>query len=232
MSLRGKIVRVLHPVLKPVSRIYLRKERSWSYGDLKFKVLPGIFHPGLFISTRILMDMLKVMEVKGRTVLELGCGSGAISVLAASKGALVTASDIDPKAIENTELNASKNRVEIETIKSDLLDSISREFDVIFINPPYYPKDPSRPEEVAFYCGTDHVYFKRLFQQLAERITSVSQVFMILSEDCRIDRIKEIALENGLEVSLYMERRVLGENNFVFRIENRKEQSTPPETSK
>ena len=223
MSLRGKIVRVLHPVLKPISRVYLRKERSWSYGDLKFKVLPGIFHPGLFFSTKILMDMLSEMALKGKTFLELGCGSGAISVLAASKGAFVTASDIDPKAIENTAFNASKNRVEIETVKSDLLDSISKEFDVIIINPPYYPKDPSRPEEAAFYCGTDHVYFKRLFQQLAERTTSDPQVFMILSEDCRIDRIREIALEDGLVLSLHLEHRVLGENNFVFRIENRTE---------
>jgi len=74
---------------------------------------------------------------------------------------------------------------------------------------------------VAFYCGTDHVYFKRLFKQLAERITSVSQVFIIFSEDCQIDRIKEISVENGLELSLYIERRVLGEDNFIFRIENR-----------
>ena len=165
-----------------------------------------------------MMDMIDGMDLENKHFLELGCGSGAISVLATHKGAKVTASDIDPKAVENTKLNAGQNGVVLEVLKSDLFDIIPGEFDVIMINPPYYPKDPSRPEEVAFYCGTDHVYFKRLFQQLAGRITSVSQVFIILSEDCRIDRIKEIALDNGLVLSLHLERRVLGENNFVFRI--------------
>ena len=137
MSLRGKIVRVFHPLLKPISRIYLRKKRSWKYKELNLEVMPGIFHPGLFFSTKILMDMLSGMDLKGKNFLELGCGSGAISCLAASKGAYATASDIDLKALENTKSNAALNGLQIETVKSDLFNSIQEKFDVIIINPPY-----------------------------------------------------------------------------------------------
>lgn len=81
------------------------------------------------------------MPLKGKKFLELGCGSGLISIAAAKKGARVTASDINPVAVEFLVKNSEENKVEIEVIESDLFNDIPKQpFDIIAINPPYYKK--------------------------------------------------------------------------------------------
>src|SRR5690349_10739303 len=92
---------------------YLSKPRKFTYQNIETTILPDVFHPGFFHSTKMLLEFLDHQDVHGKQFLELGCGSGIISVSAALKGAQVTASDINPKAVENVLLNANKNRVEI-----------------------------------------------------------------------------------------------------------------------
>ena len=51
----------------------------------------------------------------------------------------VTAIDIDPKAIESSELNCKINNVEIKLFASNLFENINYDtFDLIFWNLPYY----------------------------------------------------------------------------------------------
>lgn len=71
--------------------------------------------------------------------LEIGCGSGFLSILAAKMGAVVTASDLNPDAIEATEKNAKDNSVHITTVYSDLFASITGIYDIIVFNAPYLP---------------------------------------------------------------------------------------------
>ena len=71
-----------------------------------------MFPPHYTISTKILLDYISNLDLKNKTLLELGCGSGIISLFAASKGALVTASDINKKALkalENSAKTSSSN---------------------------------------------------------------------------------------------------------------------------
>jgi predicted nicotinamide N-methyase len=59
--------------------------------------------------------------VRGRTVLELGCGGGVAAIAAARSGAArVTANDVDPVALHVTQLNAALNRVAVEVSNADL----------------------------------------------------------------------------------------------------------------
>ena len=55
------------------------------------------------------------LEVTGRKVLELGCGLGLPSIVAALGGAHVLASDWSPDAVEITARNAERNGAELET---------------------------------------------------------------------------------------------------------------------
>ena len=48
---------------------------------------------------RMLEGLLARLEVKGKRVLDLGCGSGQVSLLAASMGATVTGIDIAPRML-------------------------------------------------------------------------------------------------------------------------------------
>ena len=86
--------------------------------------------------------LLEVLDVSpGERLLEIGCGSGLLSVHAAKAGALVTAADISPYAVECTKKNASRNRLRIDVVQSDLFENLKGEFDVIAFNPPYLPEE-------------------------------------------------------------------------------------------
>jgi predicted nicotinamide N-methyase len=57
--------------------------------------------------------------VAGRRVVELGCGLGVPSLVAARAGAFVLATDQDPEALELVERNARENGVAVETARVD-----------------------------------------------------------------------------------------------------------------
>jgi release factor glutamine methyltransferase len=214
-----KALKFLSPVLQRVAKYYFRKPRPFSYKGLKGMVLPDVFYPIFTISTKLLMDFIDDHELKDKRFLELGCGTGIISTLAAKKGALVIASDINPAAIENVELNAGKNGVKVQSILSDLFEGIPQQvFDYIIINPPYYPKDPLNKAEEAWYCGANFEYFEKLFHQLGSYFDETSQVYMILSEDCELEKIKSIAAKKKSHFEKVLQTIKQGEKNSIFRI--------------
>ena len=87
----------------------------------------------------LIAKVLENTDVKGKTVLEIGCGSGFLSVLLAKKGASVTAVDISEEAVETTKTNAETNGTKITILKSDLFSSVGGKFGLIVFNPPYLP---------------------------------------------------------------------------------------------
>jgi predicted nicotinamide N-methyase len=58
-------------------------------------------------------------DLSGQRVIELGCGLGLPSLVAARAGAVVLATDADPEALELLEQNAGANGVELETAEVD-----------------------------------------------------------------------------------------------------------------
>jgi len=213
------ILRPFSPLVNRLVKLYTRHDRKFSFKDINVKVKRGVFHPGLFMSTKIMLNYVEGLNLKQKTFLELGSGTGVISILAAKKDALVYASDISTTAVENTRFNASENEVEIDVIKSDLFEKIPNvQFDYIIINPPYYTKDPETDEQFAWYCGKNHEYFKKLFESLPEFINQDSKVFMILSEVCDINTIKSIGEENGFRWNSIQSKTAWGEKNYIFRL--------------
>ena len=198
---------------------YTRKDRTFRYRGLDIRVRKGVFHPGIFFSSLLLLEFMEKKPLSGRKVLEPGCGTGLISVFAASRGALVTACDISRQAVENTRLNASLNKVNIVVLLSDLFNSIPAEvFDYILVNPPYYRRNARDDSERAWFAGEDLGYFRRFFQTLHPFANADTQVYMILSGDCEIDAIKAIAAGSGYRLEEVQRKWKWWEWNFIFRI--------------
>ena len=68
------------------------------------------FGTGNHETTHLMVKAMLGMDIKGKNVLDMGCGSGILAILAAMKGAgQVTAIDIDKWSFENTVENAALN---------------------------------------------------------------------------------------------------------------------------
>lgn len=98
----------------------------------------GVFSPKYFADTEFFAAALHVRP--GERFLEIGPGAGPIVVTKALEGAVATAVDINPRAIELTSLNAAQHNVSVEVYVDDMFAPFvgtGRRFDTIFWNHPF-----------------------------------------------------------------------------------------------
>jgi len=95
---------------------------------------PGLaFGTGTHPTTALCLNWLDQAALKGKTVIDYGCGSGILAIAAALLGAQkVIGVDTDPQALEATQANAKRNGVEIDTYLPDDCPAIS--CDVLLAN--------------------------------------------------------------------------------------------------
>jgi release factor glutamine methyltransferase len=217
MFIQKSIRKILDKIYKPLILNYTKKERKYRYGSLNLIVRPGIFHPRFFNSTNNILNFMQKTDIEGKNILDLGTGSGILALYAAQRGAKVTASDINPQAIENTIYNSKLNSLSINIIQSDLFDNIkSQKYDIIVINPPYYPKNPQKEDDYAWYCGEKFEYYHKLFKQIPPYLYGNSLPVLSLADTCDIKTIKDIATMYGYRLELIEQKRYLWEIQYIF----------------
>ena len=85
----------------------------------------------------LLIESLDVR--KGERILEIGCGSGIVSIHCALNGGIVTCGDISKKAVALTKKNMRSNSLNAAVVETDLYSNIQGRFDTIIFNLPYLP---------------------------------------------------------------------------------------------
>ena len=130
-----KTVRVTEKiVIKPSWEEYEKEKQD----DLIIGIDPGMaFGTGTHATTSLCMKLIEKYLKKGDFVLDVGCGSGILSIASSLLGAEKTLGmDIDPIAVaiskENVELNKLADTVEI--IEGDLAKGVSFKADIIAAN--------------------------------------------------------------------------------------------------
>ena len=105
--------------------------------DVEIAIDPGhVFGHGGHPSTRLVLGALVERLRGGESVLDVGCGSGVLSLAAVALGAeSARAIDIDPTAVAVTRANAVANRLSRRIdVDSTPLAAIRRRFDVVVAN--------------------------------------------------------------------------------------------------
>lgn len=129
--------------LRVGNRFFIRPEWTEapsSPDDMEIVLDPGMaFGTGTHPSTQLCLIGLEQQDVAGKTVLDLGCGSGILSIAAVRMGATsIRAVDTDSLAVKSTAENAARNGVAdyftIEEGSLDLLLAEGAEFDIILVN--------------------------------------------------------------------------------------------------
>ncbi|MCF8362318.1 MAG: 50S ribosomal protein L11 methyltransferase [Prolixibacteraceae bacterium] len=94
------------------------------------------FGTGNHETTSLMMEYILESDMKNKTVLDMGCGTGILAMLASMKGAKsVTAIDIDEWSYESTKENADNNNCNnIEACQGDASLLGNEKYDIIFAN--------------------------------------------------------------------------------------------------
>ena len=127
---------------KPVvigKEIYVRAEYHLADPSFKYELViqPRMaFGTGHHATTSMMMDAMLKIDFKNRTVLDMGCGTAILAILAEKLGAVsLTGIDNDPNAVENAVLNCSINGAKnIIVLLGDATTSGNETFDIILAN--------------------------------------------------------------------------------------------------
>ena len=142
-------------------------------------------HPDVYAPAEDTFLLLSAIDVeRGEKALEMGCGSGIISMHLAKAGAVVTAADTDERAVRATENSAMLNGLNVRVVQSDLFSNTLGGFDLVVFNPPYLRGDVQGPEDLCWAGGEDGVRLtSRFLDDAKEHLEPGGRVLLLISDD-------------------------------------------------
>lgn len=190
-------------------------------------LLPAsVYPPGA--DTFLLISALRELTVPCR-LLEIGCGSGAVSLALARRGAAVVATDVNPEALRHVHRSATRDRLPIGLVRTDLAAGLGR-FDAVVANPPYLPtpdgfQDPDPWVRRAVDGGRDGCeVLDRIVDSLPEHLAPRAVAYIVVSSLQSASRRKEIWSrwrERGGSIHSVEHRSLEGESLEVLRLATR-----------
>jgi len=111
-------------------------------GETVFAIDPGaVFGTGMHATTQMCMAALEGLPLEGKTVADIGCGSGILFCVALLLGAKTAqAWDVDPAALKNATENAQRNGIAPQRFQVTIGDvfaqpgALSAQYDVVLAN--------------------------------------------------------------------------------------------------
>ncbi|MFA7615425.1 MAG: 50S ribosomal protein L11 methyltransferase [Weeksellaceae bacterium] len=117
---------------------YIRAEFHEPKPGIKYDIViqPKMsFGTGHHQTTKMMIEYELETDFNGKSVLDMGCGTSILGILAMKKGAAqVEGIDIDDWAVENSIENAKRNGVEIDVKLGDVALLKDKKFDIILAN--------------------------------------------------------------------------------------------------
>lgn len=162
-------------------------------------------------------------------IIDLGCGSGVIGLTLEKKVSTnsVDLVDISEKSLEVAHKNCEKHKSKANLIHSDMLENISKKYDIIISNPPYIKlteeienivKD--NEPHLALYGGEDGLdCYRKILQNIVshmkERCLIAFEIGYTQAED-----IKKIAYENLSDIRVEVKKDMSEKDRMLFIFKN------------
>ncbi len=129
------------------------QEIQWE--GLSLNVPVGVLSPSPFMGVSFARFLWDFAEIEaGQEVLDLGCGSGALGILAAGRGAHVVSTDLEPEAVRCALINAKRAGRVVDVREGDLFDAVpGMRFHRILFNAPFHLGEGRDSLDRAFYGG-------------------------------------------------------------------------------
>lgn len=155
---------------------------------------------------------IQSLDVKeGEKVLEIGSGSGVVSIHCAKNGCKVTCGDINPKAVALARRNAEANGIQIEVFETDVYSNIDGRFDTILFNLPYLPVDEDGLLARSWSGGPDGLGpLPDLLKGAPDHLTEDGRVVVVISSlmdtDALWDLLDNYSVRTIGELKLFFEK--------------------------
>ncbi len=186
-------------------------------------VRPTVFHPRYFLTSEYFARFIDKLDLRGKTVAEVGTGSGVLSLAAARAGAeLVVAIDINTNAALSAADGARLNGLEarVHPVCSNLMSAIAPRplFDVILSSPPSFAGEPRDVADRAWHAGPDYRDIRALFAQARERLKPGGRFYLLLSSDSDLGILGRLIEEAGFSAKLVNERSIVIEKFILYEL--------------
>jgi release factor glutamine methyltransferase len=133
--------------------------------------------------------------------LEIGCGTGVISVFASRAGAKrVVVVDVNPVAVRNTQINFERFCITSgEALLSDVFENVNGIFDVVLWNAPYHGSEPT---DILERGCTDNNYhsIRRFFDEVSSYLKPGGTIVLSFSESGDVSLLEKLIAKNGFRV--------------------------------
>ncbi|WP_342678371.1 HemK2/MTQ2 family protein methyltransferase [Methanofollis sp. UBA420] len=150
-------------------------------------------------------------------ILEVGCGSGAVTAALLGRAGSVVATDINPHAAR-----AARERG-VETVRTDLMAGVRGPFDLVLFNPPYLPTAPEeRIDDWLEYAldggPSGRETIERFAADVGRVLAPFGRILLLVSSLTDPDEVRKLFSGFGYIVLLAAEERVEDEDLIVLRI--------------
>ena len=147
----------------------------------------------------LLIESLDV--IPREKVLEVGCGSGVVSIHCAKNGCYVTAVDVNPRAVELARRNSVANGTDIRVLESDVYGNVDGVFDTIVFNLPYLPVDEEGLLAKAWSGGPDGLGpLPRLLEGAPGHLDHDGRVVVVVSSLIESHALHEATAKNSTQI--------------------------------
>ncbi len=207
----------------------LRLERL---NGLALLVPPEVFNPALFGSSLFLANYLCLHPPPpGSSALDVGCGSGLLGLELARLGLSVLATDLHPQAVWASQINAHLNGCDrlYEARQGSLYGPVEpdhRKFDLIVMNPPYYPGIPTTPLEAAFQAGAGLETLRGMLTGAAAHLKPDGRALAVLSSTLALADLLGQVEQAGLDWRVVARRRYWAEWHLIYELRLKRQAQT------